>query len=221
MNTGSATEWRAEMVENQLRRRGILDRRVLEAMARIPRECFVAAEYADIAYQDAPVGIGYGQTISQPYMTALMCQALELTGTEKVLDIGTGSGYHAAVLATLAAKVYSIEYIPELCAIAERNLRAAGMDGEVAVICADGSKGYAAAAPYDAISVAAGAPEVPQPLVDQLAEGGRLVIPVGTLEEQDLLLMSKREGGRAVTRRVAGCRFVPLRGSEGWGSGDY
>src|SRR5947209_6633198 len=117
------------MVENQLRRRGILDRRVLDAMGRIPRELFVPAQYRSQAYDDAPVAIGFDQTISQPYMTAFMVQALELTGSEKVLDVGTGSGYHAAVLGALARHVYSIEFIPELAALAEDNLRAAGLDG--------------------------------------------------------------------------------------------
>jgi protein-L-isoaspartate(D-aspartate) O-methyltransferase len=206
---------RAAMVENQLRRRGIVDRRVLAAMESIPRELFVPDRYRTQSYDDAPIAIGFDQTISQPYMTAFMSQALELTGSEKVLDVGTGSGYHAAVLGALADRVYSIEFIPELAGFAESNLRSAGLDGNIIVIRGDGSQGYAGAAPYDAISVAAAAPELPGPLISQLADPGRLVIPVGTREEQDLLLVVKR-GGQISKRRVGACRFVPLRGSEGW-----
>jgi len=206
---------RAAMVHDQLRRRGIVDRRVLDAMWRIPRELFVPERYRVQAYDDAPIPIGCNQTISQPYMTAFMVQALELTGSENVLDVGTGSGYHAAVLGALAKRVYSIEFIPELADFAEANLRAAGLDGNITVIRGDGSQGYAEAMPYDAISVAAAAPEVPAPLIAQLADPGRLVIPVGTREEQDLLLVVKR-GGQISRRRTGGCRFVPLRGSEGW-----
>jgi protein-L-isoaspartate(D-aspartate) O-methyltransferase len=206
---------RAAMVENQLRRRGIVDQHVMQAIARIPRELFVSERYRAQAYDDAPIPIGFDQTISQPYMTAFMVQALALTGGEKVLDVGTGSGYHAAVLGALAGWVYSIEFIPELAALAEWNLRAAGLDGNITVIRGDGSQGYAEAMPYDAISVAAAAPEVPAPLIAQLADPGRLVIPVGTREEQDLLMVMK-SGGQILRRRAASCRFVPLRGSEGW-----
>jgi protein-L-isoaspartate(D-aspartate) O-methyltransferase len=206
---------RAAMVHDQLRRRGIVDRRVLDAMGRIPRELFVPERYQAQAYDDAPIPIGFNQTISQPYMTAFMVQALELTGGENVLDVGTGSGYHAAVLGALARRVYSIEFIPELADLADENLRAAGLDGNITVIRGDGSQGYAEAMPYDAISVAAAAPEVPAPLIEQLADPGRLVIPVGTREEQDLLVVLKG-GGQILRRRAGGCRFVPLRGSEGW-----
>ncbi len=203
------------MVEYQLRRRGILDRRVLEAMGRIPRELFVPEQLRFQAYDDAPISIGFDQTISQPYMTAFMVQALELTGSEKVLDVGTGSGYHAAVLGALAGHVSSIEFIPQLADLAEANLQAAGLGGNITVIRGDGSQGYAEAMPYDAISVAAAAPDVPAPLIAQLADPGRLVIPVGTREEQDLLVVVKR-AGKATARHAAACRFVPLRGSEGW-----
>jgi len=204
------------MVEVQLRRRGIRDPRVLEAIGRIPRELFVPEDQWPFAYEDAPIGIGFGQTISQPFMTAFMCQALELTGREVVLDVGTGSGYHAAVLGALAQRVYSIERIPELAESARRNLHAAGLDGNITVICGDGSQGYPEAMPYDAISVAAAAPDVPPSLVDQLADPGRLAVPVGTLDEQELLIVTKT-GGEIRTRRMTGCRFVPLRGAEGWG----
>ncbi len=203
------------MVAHQLQRRGILDPAVLAVMGRMPRELFVPERHRALAYQDAPVSIGFDQTISQPYMTAFMSQALELTGHERVLDVGAGSGYHAAVLGALAARVYAIELIPELAAEAEWNLHQAGAGGNIAVIRGDGSRGYPEAMPYDAISVAAGAPEIPSALVDQLGDAGRLVIPVGAREEQDLLLVTKKDG-KTTTRKVALCRFVPLRGREGW-----
>lgn len=214
----SVEDWvvqRRRMLETQLRRRGIRDERVLDVIERIPREMFIPEGQRPFAYDDTPVGIGFGQTISQPYMTAFMCEALELKGTEVVLDVGTGSGYHAAVLASLARRVYSIELIPELVEQARQNLRAAGFGDVVTVVEGDGSRGYAEAMPYDAISVAAAAPEIPGPLIDQLADPGRLVIPVGSLGEQDLLLFSKRAGTTS-TQRIAMCRFVPLRGERGW-----
>jgi protein-L-isoaspartate(D-aspartate) O-methyltransferase len=203
------------MLEKQLRRRGIRDERVLEAMSRIPREIFVPAEHRTRAYDDGPIPIGFEQTISQPFMTALMSSALELNGTERVLDVGTGSGYHAAVLSLLAREVYSIEIIPELAGLARRNLDEAGLLDRVHVITGDGSQGYLAAAPYDAISVAAGAPEVPSSLLDQLRDPGRLVIPVGSRGDQDLQVIAKHQG--QIHKRVPTmCRFVPLRGEQGW-----
>ncbi len=206
---------RQEMVATQLVRRGIRDERVLDAVSRIPRELFLAPEYAAEAYNDAPAPIGFDQTISQPYITAFMCESLELTGSEVVLDVGTGSGYHAAVLGALARQVYSIERIPALADTAVQNLTNAGLNGNVIVIVGDGSKGYPEAMPYDAISVAAGAPEIPRSLEQQLADGGRLVIPVGSYGEQDLILLT-RQGSETRTRRLTGCRFVPLVGAEGW-----
>jgi len=206
---------RSSMVDHQLRHRGIRDPRVLAAMGRIPREEFVPPESRLQSYQDEPVSIGYGQTISQPYMTALMAELLELHGDETVLDVGAGSGYHAAVLGALAAQVVSVEIVPELAALAAANLARAGLGGNVTVICADGSHGYPERAPYDAISVAAGAPEVPSALVDQLRDPGRLVIPVGPLIDQELLVVEKRHG-RVDTHVAAYCRFVPLRGGGGW-----
>jgi protein-L-isoaspartate(D-aspartate) O-methyltransferase len=206
---------RAEMVERQLRRRGIRDARVLEAMRSIPREEFLPLEYRVASYKDDPVAIGYGQTISQPYMTSLMAQELELKGTETVLEVGAGSGYSAAVLGALAAQVAAIELVPGLAALAERNLRKTGRLGNVKVVCGDGSKGWPAMAPYDGISVAAGAPDVPPALIEQLREGGRLVIPVGDYNDQELVVIVKEGGG--LQRRVSTrCRFVPLRGHEGW-----
>jgi len=208
------------MVERQLRRRGIFDERVLEAMAGIPRELFIPGEMRICAYDDGPVSIGHGQTISQPYMTALMAQSLELRGSETVLEVGAGSGYHAAVLAALAARVIAIELIPELAEQARSNLEAAGRPighpgANVRVICGDGSLGFPAEAPYDAISVAAGAPKVPPALLEQLNDPGRLVVPVGDFDEQQLRVIAK-SGGELTTRLAAACRFVPLRGGAGW-----
>ena len=203
------------MVEKQLRRRGIRDQRVLNAMLVIPREEFVAARDRSRAYADAPIPIGYGQTITQPYMTALMAQSLTLTGSEKVLDVGTGSGYHAAVLGRLARRVISIERVPKLVALARANLGRAGGSENITVVCGDGSLGYPAEAPFDAISVAAGSPEVPAALLDQLSDPGRLVIPVGNRLNQELYFVRK-EKGQILTRTLTGCRFVPLVGQEGW-----
>ena len=164
------------MVEKQLRRRGISDPRVLSAMLAIPREEFVPPESRVMAYMDGPVPIGWGQTISQPYITALMAESLELNGSETVLEVGTGCGYHAAVLGALATRVISVEIIPVLADAARANLRRVGRDRNVAVLQADGSMGHAAGAPYDAISVAAGAPDVPAALLEQLNDPGVLVI---------------------------------------------
>ena len=203
------------MVERQLRRRGIFDERVLAAMEEIPRELFVPEAGRPYAYDDAPVSIGHGQTISQPYMTALMAQSLELRGGEKVLEVGAGSGYHAAVLAALGARVVAVELIPELAEQARLNLEAAGRAAGVRVISGDGSLGFPEEAPYDGISVAAGAPDIPPALVEQLRDSGRLVIPVGARDEQELQVITKR-GGKLSTRVAAACRFVPLRGGMGW-----
>ena len=204
-----------EMVEKHLRARGIRNERVLETMLRIPREEFVPEQYRHNAYADTPLPIGHCQTITQPYMTALMVQLLGLSGTEKVLEVGTGSGYHAAVLGALAGQVISIERIPELAAIARENLRRNGLDANVTVMCGDGSAGVADESPFDAISVAAGSPEMPPALLAQLGDPGVLVIPVGGRLDQDLHVI-RRDNGR-ITRRVAsGCRFVPLVGRAGW-----
>jgi len=203
------------MVDTQLRGRGIRDERVLIAMLGIPREEFVPPDFRIYAYADGPVGIGSGQTISQPYMTALMAELLELTGSETVLEVGAGSGYAAAVLGALARCVVALELLPGLARQAGINLRRTLRDGNVAVIQGDGSFGYPPGAPYDAISVAAGAPEVPQSLVDQLADPGRLVIPVGDREDQMLRIIEKRDG-QLFSRASTACRFVPLRGGEGW-----
>ena len=206
---------RQGMVEKQLRRRGIHDARVLRAMGEIPREEFVPLESRITAYADEPVTIGYGQTISQPYMTALMAAELELEGAETVLEVGAGCGYAAAVLGALARRVISLELIPELAELARSNLRRTGRDGNIEVITADGSLGYAPLAPYDAITVAAGAPGVPPALLEQLRDPGRLVIPVGEFEDQELRVVD-RHGGHLDSRVSTLCRFVPLRGGEGW-----
>jgi protein-L-isoaspartate(D-aspartate) O-methyltransferase len=203
------------MVEAQLRRRGIRDERVLRAMGRIPREEFVPVEARVMAYRDDPIHIGYGQTISQPYMTALMAETLELTGTETVLDVGTGSGYAAAVLGELAARVISVEIVPGLIQWAQANLRRTLRHTNVTVIEGDGSLGAAEYAPFDAISVAAGAPEVPASLLLQLNDPGRLVIPVGDRADQELRVVTK-QAGRIDYRVATQCRFVLLRGGEGW-----
>lgn len=205
----------AEMVEMQLARRGIRDRRVLEAMREIPREEFVAGEFREETYADAPLPIGFGQTITQPYMTALMAELLELGGEEKVLDVGTGSGYHAAVLGALARRVISVERIPELCVMARANLRRAGLDANIRVIWGDGSLGVPEESPFQGISVAAASPSAPQALIDQLDDPGILVIPVGSRADQDLRVIRKKRG-KVTTRVVSGCRFVPLIGREGW-----
>jgi protein-L-isoaspartate(D-aspartate) O-methyltransferase len=209
------SEERRRMVERQLRRRGIRDPLVLEAMAQIPREEFVPPDSRFIAYFDEPIDIGFRQTISQPYMTALMAELLELTGSETVLEVGTGSGYAAAVLGALAQRVVTIELIPRLAAIARDNLARTGRGQNVVVVSGDGSLGYTPLAPYDAISVAAGAPDVPRALLEQLNDPGRLVIPVGERKDQELRLIQK-QNGQTESRVATLCRFVPLRGGEGW-----
>ncbi|MBI1787654.1 MAG: protein-L-isoaspartate(D-aspartate) O-methyltransferase [Acidobacteria bacterium] len=207
---------RSAMVARQLRARGIRDPRVLRAMGEVPREEFVPDELRLLSYRDEPLMIGRGQTISQPFMTALMAECLELEGPETVLEVGAGSGYHAAVLGLLAKKAITVEIVPALAKLAERNLAKTGRLGNIRVVAGDGSAGCPEYAPFQAISVAAGAPDVPGALVDQLCEGGRLVIPVGPLSDQSLLVVTKRRGGNTETRTAGHCRFVPLRGEEGW-----
>jgi protein-L-isoaspartate(D-aspartate) O-methyltransferase len=197
------------MVDVQLRRRGIDDERVLAAMERVPRELFVPEELRHQAYADAALPIGAGQTISQPYMVALICEQLALRGGERVLDVGTGSGYQAAVLAELAADVHSIERIPELAEEARANLAAAGYEERVRLHVGDGSRGLPEEAPFAAIAVAAAALEPPPALYDQLAPRGRLVVPVGGSGEQWLEVVVSTPEGPAVLRTVP-CRFVPL-----------
>jgi protein-L-isoaspartate(D-aspartate) O-methyltransferase len=202
---------RCKMVDVQLRRRGIRDPRVLAAMATIPREEFVPSEARVVAYADGPAHIGYGQTISQPYMTGLMAELLRLNGTETVLEIGAGCGYAAAVLGKLAAHVIAVELIPALAQLACENLRRTGLDANITVVDGDGRFGYPELAPYRAISVAAAAPEIPTALLDQLDDPGCLVIPVGAEDDQELRSIWKRDG-RLEYKVATPCRFVPLRG---------
>lgn len=199
---------RSRMVARQLRRRGIADERVLDAMDRVPREAFVPAELVGHAYDDAALPIGEAQTISQPYIVAAMCELLALEGSETVLDIGTGSGYAAAVLDELAAAVVSVEVVPELAEGARAALRATGHES-VDVRLGDGRAGAPDRAPFEAIAVAAATDALPAALVDQLAIGGRLVVPLGDRRGQRLVRLEKTEDGLAETWSVA-CRFVPL-----------
>jgi len=203
------------MVEVQLRRRGIRDRRVLAAMSEIPREEFVPPESRVMAYADSPLPVGYGQTISQPYMTALMAELLQLDGTETVLEVGAGCGYAAAVLSCLAARVVSVELIPALAQQARENLRRTGCTSNITVVEGDGSAGYPELAPYRAISVAAAPREIPTALLEQLDDRGRLVIPVGEGDDQELRCVVQ-QGVRIESRVVTLCRFVPLRSAGGW-----
>ncbi|MGA8849718.1 MAG: protein-L-isoaspartate(D-aspartate) O-methyltransferase [Dehalococcoidia bacterium] len=192
----------------------IADKRVVEAMKRVPREAFVSLEQYDAAYDDRPLGIGFGQTISQPFIVALMVQALMLRKDEKVLELGTGSGYEAAILAELAQKVVTVECIPELAESARQVLDKLGYSN-IEVHIAGRTLGWPEGAPYDAIIVSAGAPTVPQVLLEQLTWNGRLVIPVGSRWQQELLKVSKLKKGNRI-ENLGGCYFVPLIGEGAW-----
>lgn len=196
------------MVESQIRARGIRDPRLLQAMAEIPRQEFVAPSYRDQAYEDHPLPIDAGQTISQPYIVALMLELLQLEPSSKVLEIGTGSGYQAAVLSQLAGHVHTVERHPELARQATETLSRLGLTN-VSVLTGDGSLGVAEQAPFDAIVVAAASAQIPPALFEQLREGGRMIIPVGPPEAQELHLVRK-QGGKAMISMREGCRFVPL-----------
>jgi protein-L-isoaspartate(D-aspartate) O-methyltransferase len=202
------------MIEMQLRARGIRDERVLSAMARVPRHEFVSEHLRTHAYDDNPLPIGSGQTISQPYIVALMLEALQLRPENVVLEIGTGSGYQTALLAELAARVYSIERHAELVRAAAAVLARLGYHN-VMLFTGDGSAGLPAFAPYDGIIVAAAAPDLPRALLDQLKEGGRMLVPIGAADAQELILVQKQQGEPAVTA-LTGCRFVPLIGEQGY-----
>lgn len=206
---------RQRMVEDQLIRRGIRSPALLRAFGRLPRERFVPADRAEEAYEDRPVPIGVGQTLSQPYVVALMLEALKVEPGSRVLEVGTGSGYQTALLAEMGAEVYSIERIASLAALAASRLKALGSGDRVHIRVADGSGGWPEAAPFDGIVVSAAAPAVPEPLAEQLAEGGRMVLPVGPLPSQQLILV-ERVSGRPRQESLGGCAFVPLIGSHGY-----
>ena len=207
---------RHEMVERQLRGRGIRDEKVLQAMDSVPRHEFIPDIGRRRAYADEPQPIGAQQTISQPYMVAVMAESLTLSGAATVLEIGGGSGYAAAVMALLSRHVYSMEREPALVNLARDNLARAGFAGRVTVIAGDGTLGCPRYSPFQAISVAAAAPDVPPPLLEQLhGEGGRMVIPVGSAHDQELRLIRKFDD-RVEQRTVTACRFVPLRGERAW-----
>ena len=194
--------------------REIADRRVVQAMKRVPREAFVSPELVHAAYDDRPLGIGFGQTISQPFIVALMAQALGLRGHEKVLELGTGSGYEAAILAELAQRVVTVECIPELAEAAQELLERLGY-ANIDVHVAGSGLGWPEGAPYDAIIVSAGAPSIPEALLDQLSLNGRLVIPVGSRWQQELLRVTRLERGSNI-ENLGGCYFVPLIGEGAW-----
>jgi len=209
---------RRAMVEEQIRRRGVRNQRVLEAMLKVPRHEFVPPAYLEAAYDDRPLPIGESETISQPYIVAAMTQAAEVHVGDKALEVGTGTGYQAAILAYLGAKVFTIERNPALAEAARERLKRLGY-ASVEIITGDGSEGYAPASPYQVILVTAAAPEPPPPLLERLAEGGRLVIPVGDLYHQDLQLIVKH-GEKLTTRFLDPCQFVPLIGKHGWQEGE-
>jgi len=207
-------EDRRLMVESQIRKRGITDEHVLLAMATVPRHEFVPAFWINQAYADEPLPIGHGQTISQPYIVAAMVASLALTGSEVVLEIGTGCGYQAAVVSLLAREIHTVEILPDLAQSAAERLQRLGY-ANAHVHSGDGTLGWREFSPYDAILIAAAAPTVPEPLLQQLAEGGRLIAPVGEEDKQELQLITKREGKFSV-KQGGPCRFVPLLGQHGW-----
>jgi protein-L-isoaspartate(D-aspartate) O-methyltransferase len=207
-------EQRRKMVQEQLQVRGITNERVLAAFRKVPRHLFVPKEFQPEAYADHPIPIGGGQTISQPYMVALMTQLLRLQGHERVLELGTGSGYQLAILAELALEVYSVERLPDLAEQASRRLEQLGYLN-VHITAGNGSLGWPAHAPYDGIIVTAGAPQLPAPIAGQLGEGGRLVIPIGPREAQTLTLVEKQRGGLHL-KEITSCVFVPFIGEYGW-----
>lgn len=205
---------RKKMVEEQLMPRGIKDPRVIEAFQKVPRHRFIPEKYVDDAYKDFPLPIGAEQTISQPYMVALMTQCLGLSGGETVLEIGTGSGYQAAILAEIAAKVYSVERVASLAKVAKKVLKDLGY-GNVQIKVADGTIGWQDCAPYDGIIVTAAAPAVPEPLIEQLNIEAKLVVPIGARFSQILTVVKKYRDNTEINK-ICGCVFVPLIGKYAW-----
>ena len=210
---------REAMVERQIESRGITDPKILEAFRAVPREAFISEEYADLAYGDHPLPIEAGQTISQPYIVALMIKAAEIKPGDKVLEVGAGSGYAAAVISRIAGKVVAIERQRELVKIAQQRIARLGYDN-VKIVEGDGTRGWEADAPYDAILAAASGSHVPRPLIEQLAPNGRIVMPVGDPGwVQELVKVTKQEDGILKQENLGGVRFVPLIGEEGWSDG--
>jgi protein-L-isoaspartate(D-aspartate) O-methyltransferase len=215
-DNGSANRFEEDrrlMVETQIRKRGVTDERVLQAMAIVPRHQFVPKFSTHQAYADEPLSIGHGQTISQPYIVAAMVASLGLTGSENVLEIGTGCGYQAAVVSLLVRQVHTVEILPDLAQSAAERLERLGY-ANVHVLWGDGTLGWPESSPYDAILIAAAAPAVPEPLLEQIAEGGSLIAPVGGEDKQELQLVIKQEG-KFVLKQAGPCRFVPLVGQHG------
>jgi len=214
MITYPRADERLRMVEHQIRARGIANPRLLSAMREIPRHHFIPPPYSASAYEDAPLPIGNGQTISQPYIVALMTELLDPRSEDLILEIGAGSGYQAAILSKLARHVTSIERIPGVADLARRNLAELGLKN-IRIIVGDGTWGYPEHAPYNGIIITAATPEIPQPLIDQLAVGGILVAPVGSRDIQELVTLTRNENG-IVRSSHGGVRFVPLIGEHGW-----
>jgi protein-L-isoaspartate(D-aspartate) O-methyltransferase len=214
MQEDSRKEERYRMIRDQLEARGVEDRRVLDAMREIPRHRFIPDEFGAAAYHDRPLPIGSGQTISQPYIVGLMTSLLELKQNDKVLEIGAGSGYQAAILSKLARSVISVERLPEIAAKAKGLMQGLGI-ANVNVVVGDGTLGYAPDAPYDGIIITAASPDIPPPLIDQLADMGRLVAPVGSRDLQQLVRIRK-QGDRISRETFGGVVFVPLLGCHGW-----
>lgn len=205
---------RERMVATQIAARGVGDEKVLAAMRRVPRHLFVPAEVRGSAYSDYPLPIGHGQTISQPYIVAMMTSLLQIQPDDRLLEIGSGSGYQAAVLGILAREVISIERIPEVAQLAKKNLADAGITN-VTVVIGDGTLGFPGGAPYDGVLITAATPSIPSPLVEQLAEGGRIVAPVGSRDLQELVRLT-RKGHDLIRESFGGVVFVPLLGEYGW-----
>jgi protein-L-isoaspartate(D-aspartate) O-methyltransferase len=214
MNINGREKERSGMVETQIAARGVRDERVLSAMREVPRHLFVPESYQSAAYKDSPLPIGKGQTISQPYIVAVMTELLRVQPTDKVLEIGSGSGYQAAILGKLAQSVVTVERIPEVGEMARSNLARVGIT-TVTVVTGNGTLGYPEGAPFDGILITAATPAVPPPLIEQMAEGGRLVAPVGSRDLQELVRLT-RHGKQTVKELFGGVVFVPLLGEHGW-----